>query len=192
MDLTAISLKLYARMSPTYRNDRAPTMTENHIIKLFFVAKIIATLFFTFDVVFDIREHMINDIDYDPIEVIHLLFEIFAVFALIGGLFVSFKYLAKLKSENDTAAAHLHRLRVDFDQHVKIKFNQWGLSDAEQDIALLMLRGLSNSDIADLRDTKLGTVKLQSHKVLQKSGTTSRTEFMSIFMDEFMDVGMTA
>ena len=36
----------------------------------------------------------------------------------------------------------------------------------------------------------VGTVRVQSHRVLQKAGVTSRTELMSIFMEEFMDVGL--
>tara|TARA_B110000977_G_scaffold92482_1_gene122518 strand:- start:731 stop:1240 length:510 start_codon:yes stop_codon:yes gene_type:complete len=162
----------------------------NFIIKALFFAKIIATLFFAFDVAFDIREHIYHSITYESGDIIHLLFEIFAVFALIGGVGVSLKYQQRLRLDNQTATRHLYRLRVDFDEHVKSKFTQWGLTSAEQDIALLTLRGLKNSDIAELRNTALGTVKLQSHKVLQKSGASSRTEFMSIFMEEFMDVGM--
>ena len=69
------------------------------------------------------------------------------------------------------------------------KFVKWDLTPAEKDISMLLLKGLGTAEIAKMRSTKLGTVKLQVHKILQKAGATNRVEFMSLFIDDFLDFG---
>ncbi len=66
--------------------------------------------------------------------------------------------------------------------------NVWALTPAEKDISILLLKGLGTNEISEIRSTKIGTVKLQVHKVLQKAGASNRAEFMSLFMDEFLDI----
>ena len=70
---------------------------------------------------------------------------------------------------------------------LKKKFESWGFTYAEREIAILVLRGFTNAQIAELRETKVGTVKVQIHKLIQKTNSASRTDFMAVFMDEFLD-----
>lgn len=58
----------------------------------------------------------------------------------------------------------------------------------ERNIAMYMLKGLSISEIATARATAEGTIKAQSSSIFRKTGVNSRTELMSLFMDEFLDV----
>ena len=58
---------------------------------------------------------------------------------------------------------------------VEEKFAQWGLTAAEQDVALFLLKGLSTQEIAALRQTSEGTVKAQtnaSSPVIPVSGSS--------------------
>ena len=82
----------------------------------------------------------------------------------------------------------LRLLRGEMDHFVRNKFTHWGLSPAERDIAMYMLKGLSISEIATARATAEGTIKAQSSSIFRKTGVNSRTELMSLFMDEFLDV----
>jgi DNA-binding NarL/FixJ family response regulator len=54
--------------------------------------------------------------------------------------------------------------------------NDWSkvLSPREQQIALLISRGLSNKDIARELGLSLGTVKIHVHNIFQKLGEKSR------------------
>ena len=99
-------------------------------------------------------------------------------------------YITELKTKNARQRETLHSLRHDFDSHVHAQFNEWSLTPSESDIALLLMRGLASKDIAELRNCTVGTVKVHSHNVFRKAGVTSRVELMSLFLDEFMDVGM--
>ncbi|WRQ45452.1 helix-turn-helix transcriptional regulator [Rhodobacterales bacterium FZCC0083] len=101
-----------------------------------------------------------------------------------------FKYTSFLKDQNIKAQTQLSALKVDFDEYVRTQFAKWQLTVAEKDVALLLLRGLNTSDIAELRSVSVGTIKVQAHNVFGKSGVSSRVEFMALFMDEFIDIGV--
>ena len=104
---------------------------------------------------------------------------------------MTFDYLEDLRKSELSAKTSLHALRHDFDDLLQKRFKQWAFSSAERDVALFMLRGLSILKIAELRETRPGTVKVQAHNIFKKSGVGSRAEFTSLFMEEFIDVGVT-
>lgn len=162
-------------------------MQEKNLLIGVFAAMMVAFAFFLLDVVIDIREHVISATAYLPHEVVHLLFEMLAVFALGCGIVVTFRYLSVLRAHGLAAEQSLYFLRNDFDALLKGKFQTWGFTDAEKEIGLLVLRGLTTAQIAELRQTKVGTVKLQIHKILNKANASSRTDFMALFIDEFLD-----
>ena len=150
----------------------------------------LSALFFFQDVANDIREHIVTDTAYSFGNALHLFFEILATIGLTLGLIEILTYIKVLQKSEEKHELQRQHLTEDFDALVHKRFKKWNLTDAEKDIALFMLRGLNNSEIADLRKVAVGTVRVQSHRVLQKAGTSSRTELMSIFMEEFMDVGL--
>ena len=100
---------------------------------------------------------------------------------------ISYNYLNFITEKSQNAEDNLTHLRSDFDALLKRKFESWAFTKAEEDIGILVLRGFSTSQIAELRSTKIGTVRLQIHKILQKSNTASRNDFSAVFMDEFLD-----
>lgn len=166
-------------------------MFENRmILNAVIVGMMLAFAFFLFDVVFDLRDHFSDGTPYSKDEVIHLVFEGGAVLALFFGMVSLYKYTSFLKNQNIKSQMQLSALKVDFDEYVRSQFARWELTVAEKDVALLLLRGLNTSDIADLRSVTVGTIKVQAHNVFGKSGVSSRVEFMALFMDEFIDIGI--
>ena len=156
-------------------------MFENRmILNAVIVGMMLAFIFFLFDVVFDLRDHFSDGTPYSKDEVIHLVFEGGAVVALFFGMVSLFKYTSFLKNQNIKAQMQLSALKVDFDEYVRSQFAKWELTVAEKDVALLLLRGLNTSDIADLRSVSVGTIKVQAHKIFGKSGVSSRVEFIDI------------
>lgn len=150
----------------------------------------ISGLFFAQDVIVDLSEHLSEGRGYQFGDLSHLIFEILAVTVLGFGMVLLSVYITELKTKNARQRETLHSLRNDFDSHVHAQFNEWSLTPSESDIALLLMRGLASKDIAELRNCTVGTVKVHSHNVFRKAGVTSRVELMSLFLDEFMDVGM--
>lgn len=150
----------------------------------------VSSLFFAQDVMFDIRDHLVAREGYLLKDLIHLIFEILAVIVLFFGMVLMSVYISELRLRNNLQARKLNTLKDDFDSHVHHLFSDWSLTPVEAEVALLLIRGLSTQDIARLRHCSVGTVKVHSHHVFRKAGVTSRVELMSLFLDEFMDVGI--
>jgi DNA-binding CsgD family transcriptional regulator len=66
------------------------------------------------------------------------------------------------------------------------QFGDWGLSEAEAEIGLLLLKGLSLQEIADLRMTSERTVREQARSVYRKSGLSGRNELAAYFLEDLL------
>lgn len=66
------------------------------------------------------------------------------------------------------------------------QLDTWKLSNAEKEISLLLLKGLSLKEIADLRKTTDRTVRQQAASVYQKSGLTGRSELSAFFLEDIL------
>ena len=60
----------------------------------------------------------------------------------------------------------------------------WGLSQAEADVAVFVAKGFSNSEVADMRNCAVATVKSQLGSIYQKSGLESRYQLIAFLTDE--------
>ncbi len=127
---------------------------------------------FLFDVFIDLYEHYSRSQPYSNDELVHLLFELGAVVALILGMFSLLQYNNLLRSHNELATQQLSALQKDFERHVHSKFDFWEFTAAERDIALLLLKGFSTASISEFRATQIGTVKVQVHNLLKKARLT--------------------
>ena len=65
-------------------------------------------------------------------------------------------------------------------------FEDWGLTNAEREVAVMILKGLDNDTISDVRNTASGTVRAQATSIYAKSATSGRAQFISLFMEELM------
>ena len=66
------------------------------------------------------------------------------------------------------------------------QFAAWGLSDAESDVGLLLLKGLSLQEIADLRETSERTVREQARAVYRKSSLAGRNALSAYFLEDLL------
>lgn len=148
--------------------------------------------FFLVDVASDIYERFVAHNAPDLLELMHLLFEVLSAAALMFAIQVLLREMRSLREKNDRQSQSLIFLRGEMDAFLRGKFHAWNLSPAESDIVTYMLKGLSIADIAKARSTAEGTVKAQTTNIFRKTGVSSRTELMSVFLDEFLDVGTTA
>ncbi len=63
------------------------------------------------------------------------------------------------------------------------EFEKWGLTEAEREIALLLLKGLSHKEIATERRTSEGTVRQQALSIYRKSGLGGRSTLAAFFLE---------
>lgn len=60
---------------------------------------------------------------------------------------------------------------------------RWELTPAERDIALLLLKGLSHKQVAELRGVGEATVRQQSRAVYRKAGVEGRHDLAAFFLE---------
>ena len=63
---------------------------------------------------------------------------------------------------------------------------RWSLTSSEKDVALLLLKGLSLKEIAQLRNTAEKTVRAQSVMIYSKSGLAGRSELSAFFLEDLL------
>ena len=157
--------------------------TKTYKIQLFIVFSIIAIceVFFLLDVAFDF--FWINPallwFDHSDLELISSIALAVALVAI--GLQIK-SLLAKNKVASDSVKVASGELLAV----IYAAFDTWKLSPSERDIALLLIKGLSAQEIADVRNTKLGTIKSQSSAVYQKAGLKGRHELVSYFVEDLL------
>lgn len=144
--------------------------------------------FFGFDVVADIVERVEGGTFYAASELVHLIFEMCAVIGLGYAAMTLRAYLRLLQAQAARSRETIQMLRGNFDEVLRDKFEEWGLTAAERDVTLLIIRGLSVAEIAAARNTAQGTIKAQSTSIFRKIGVGSKSELMSTIIDEFLDV----
>lgn len=66
------------------------------------------------------------------------------------------------------------------------QFAAWGLTEAESDVGLLLLKGLSLQEIADLRETSERTVREQARAVYRKSSLAGRNALSAYFLEDLL------
>lgn len=66
------------------------------------------------------------------------------------------------------------------------QLKEWRLSDTEQEICFLLLKGFSLQEIADLRNTSERTVRQQASVIYKKSGLSGRIQLAAFFLEDFL------
>jgi DNA-binding CsgD family transcriptional regulator len=74
---------------------------------------------------------------------------------------------------------------------VEQQMDEWGLSKSEKDIALLLLKGLSHKEIADIRQTAEKTVRHQSGIIYSKSQLEGRAQLSAFFLEDIFNSSKT-
>lgn len=69
---------------------------------------------------------------------------------------------------------------------IDAQFERWGLSTAEREVALLLVKGLSSQEIATVRGTSERTVRQQSQAVYRKAGVAGRAELAAFFLEDLL------
>ncbi len=69
---------------------------------------------------------------------------------------------------------------------IERQFRDWNLTEAEREIGLLMLKGLSHREIAALRGTSEATIRQQATSTYNKSGLGGRAAFCAFFLEDLL------
>jgi DNA-binding NarL/FixJ family response regulator len=76
--------------------------------------------------------------------------------------------------------------RHEYSAVIQSQFAQWSLTPSEQNVAMLLLKGLSFKEISGVRNTKEKTVRQQASVIYSKASVEGRHEFAAWFLEDFM------
>ena len=130
----------------------------------------------------------------------HILFEaVIMAFALAGAVIMWLQFRAvhlranQLSLDLQAARHEAERFREEaqdalrgLGEAIDSQFTRWELSPAEREIGLLLLKGLSHKEIAEVRSTSETTIRQQALALYRKSGLRSRTDLSAFFLEDLL------
>ena len=139
---------------------------------------ITAILFFAYDIISDLS---IGSDSYS-----HIIVEIIVCLAITLVLFQEIKRVATLNNVVQIEKEKTARLSGELFNVMNKQFADWKLSPTEHDVALLLIKGLSMKEIAEVRQVKEKTVRQQATQIYAKSGYAGRHELAAHFIEDLI------
>ena len=160
-----------------------------------FVIQAVCAVFFVSDILASVLGVETTPISWEMRE----LMEIGASVGLVLGVVVGGLMLHRalrdrthaLRDRNE-AEERLRRASGAFMDLLEERFEEWGLTAAERDVALFAIKGCSVAEIAGMRGTSEGTVKAQTAAVYRKAGVANRHQLLSLFIEDLFDPDLAA
>lgn len=118
-------------------------------------------------------------LDWKYIEYIEVTEVVFALLGFFSGMVATIRFYR----DNSRLTRRVGNVQKKFDTLVADIFNEWQLTEAESEIALLLIKGFSISEISNIREKSEGTVKNQCSAVYRKAGVSSKQQLVSNVLD---------
>jgi DNA-binding CsgD family transcriptional regulator len=142
----------------------------------------------------------IEEPDLTPLELLLELVDIVPVVLTSVGVLLLFRVTQRqhedhLKVIRDLELARVQgqRWRAEARNHlnglgaaIETQFSRWNLTEAEREVALLLLKGLSHKEIAGIRVVSERTVREQARSIYGKAGLTGRTALSAYFLEDLL------
>jgi putative tricarboxylic transport membrane protein len=94
--------------------------------------------------------------------------------------------LAEAEEQSRQRGAENQDLLRGLSDQIDRQFEAWGLTAAEKEIALLMLKGLRHKEIAGVRGTSERTVRQQALTIYRKAGLDGRADLTAFFLEDLL------
>ncbi|WP_417626138.1 helix-turn-helix transcriptional regulator [Pararhodobacter aggregans] len=139
--------------------------------------------FFVFDVIDDIWAD-----EAAPLQAISVLqgIETASALAMLVAIVLEVRLVVWLLRRQAVMERDLRLASSAVEAVVAEHFAQWGLTGAEADVAMFMVKGLSIAEIATMRGSTEATVKSHLNAIYRKSGTSGRPDVLALILDSLM------
>lgn len=172
----------------TSTRGHAPSLMGMGQLVTLSIIHVICGTIFAFDVIGEIHTNLTSLDPEAKHSLPHLVLEVFAMSLMLSAFIISSRQILRHRAALSRAKDRLEGVSSDFSGLVARRFQEWKLSPAETEIALLTIKGLRIAEIAHIRGGSEGTVKSHLTAIFRKSGTTSRPELLAHFVDDFLDL----
>lgn len=123
----------------------------------------------------------------------HMALECFILLAAAGGglllchqLYRTRVDLVKARVETERWRQESRELLQGLGVAIHKQFSAWNLTKAEAEVGLFLLKGLSNKQIAQIRQTSERTIREQARALYRKSGLSGRSELSAFFLEDLL------
>lgn len=97
---------------------------------------------------------------------------------------VSQERLKELEDEASRWREQISNIKPNLEEAVSQQLSSWKLTQAEQEITRLILKGFTNKEIAEIRSSSESTIKQQTTSIYRKTGLTSRSQLAAFFLED--------
>ena len=132
-----------------------------------------------------------------------LLLELVAIVPVVlvsVGVVLLFRITARQQEEQRTLLRDLEVARMQgqrwrtesrallngLGEAIEAQFARWNFTEAEREVALLLLKGLSTKEIAAVRATSERTIRAQAAALYGKAGLTGRAALSAFFLEDLL------
>ncbi|MEZ0470779.1 helix-turn-helix transcriptional regulator [Luteimonas salinilitoris] len=143
---------------------------------------------------------LIEEPDTTPLELLLELVDILPIVLASVGVVLLFRVTRRQRDDHlqvirDLEVARLQgqRWRADsralldgLGQAIETQFSRWNFTEAEREVALLLLKGLSSKEIAAVRAVSVRTIHEQARSIYSKAGLTGRAALSAFFLEDLL------
>ncbi len=168
---------MIARYFPAMKGERRAM-----VLAALILVQALCAMFFIGDLIFDLSQG-------DHLDDLHMILEAVAAVALTAGVIYLMRELRDLTNRMAAMELGIRAARGEMANLIDAFFDQWRLTPSEREIALMVLKGIDNESIAQMRGTASSTVRAQCTRIYAKAGVDGRAQLLSIFMEELLHAG---
>jgi len=172
--------------------------SEGRLLTGLLVIFLVMAVFATIDIVSDLREG--TTLSHVFVEGVILGVGLFGVLLITRTLVLTMRKgertaeeVRSLANQLEATAADAARWRnqaralvAGLGEAIDGQFDRWQLSEAEKEVGLLLLKGLSHKEIAAARSVTEATARQQARAVYKKAGLSGRHDLAAFFLEDLM------
>ena len=152
-------------------------------LQYFVIFQVLCTVLFLGKTLSDFFSIPLYFLPWSVLETIELL----AAAGMLLGVISGFLLFREGHRRMIEAERRINAAAGEFHEHLLGQFDEWELTPTEKDIALYVIKGFSNLEIASLRGTTESTVKSQVSAIFRKSGVTSRQQLATWAVEDLIE-----
>ena len=168
-------------MTSTAPHTSIPKQNKSAMLWSLLIIQIVCTLFFLADALGDLifADEILAGFSHDILEAMVVVAMALSIVFTITQIRRMLQRQRRMEDQIKIASGAFVAM---LDQY----FDTWKLTPAERDVALFLIKGMSFSDIAQMRNTREGTVKAQCNAIYNKADVTGRAQLLSFFIEELL------
>lgn len=94
--------------------------------------------------------------------------------------------LARVSSLNEQYRQEVRQFAEGLQGTIDRQMDRWKLSEAEKQVAYLLIKGFSSKEVADLRNTSEKTVRQQCTQIYRKANLEGRADLAAFFLEDLL------